>query len=163
MIDYSIAVRSAQPGLTADKVTVTKAYGQAQHGETINIPEFARHIASHGSTYSRADIAAILTLSVDCLREMLLEGKRVELGDLGHFKVGLRTEGAAQASEFTAQNIKKVVVIWTPGKLFNDLRSDARFNLVPLTKDQQEAVKKLKGQSTQGNDNTSAGGGMESE
>ena len=163
MIDYSISVRSAQPGLTADKVTVTKAYGVAQQGETMDLDEFSDHISKHGSVYSPGTIVGVLTEAVICLREQLLEGKKVELGKLGSFVVGLRTEGAAKASEFTAQNIKKVVVNWTPGKQFRNLRADAEFNVVASSKDQAAAVKKMRGLETQGNDNTSSGGGMESE
>ena len=41
----------------------------------MGIERFARHIADHGTTYSRADIMAILYMAVDCMREQLLEGK----------------------------------------------------------------------------------------
>ena len=54
----------------------------AQYTEVMNIERFARHIATHGSVYSRADISAILYMAVDCLRELLLEGKKIRLGDL---------------------------------------------------------------------------------
>ena len=43
------------------------------------IEKFAKHITSHGSVYSRADISAILYIAVDCMREMLLEGKKIRL------------------------------------------------------------------------------------
>ena len=45
-----------------------KAYAIAQYTEVMNIEKFARHIATHGCVYSRADISAILYMAVDCMR-----------------------------------------------------------------------------------------------
>ena len=51
-----------------------KAYACAQSTKKMDINQFAEHIATHGCVYSRADIAAILTMAVDCMRENLLDG-----------------------------------------------------------------------------------------
>ena len=71
MLNYSIAMRSNP----IDKGAPKKAYATSQYSEVMNINQFAEHIASHGSVYKRSDVAAILTMAVDCLREQLLEGK----------------------------------------------------------------------------------------
>ena len=89
MLNYSIAMRSNP----IDKGAPKKAYATSQYSEVMNINQFAEHIASHGSVYKRSDVAAILTMAVDCLREQLLEGKKVELGDLGFFYVRISGEG----------------------------------------------------------------------
>lgn len=111
-----------------------KAYATAQCSEVINLRKFSAHIASHGTAYSRADIAAILTMAVDCLKENLLEGKRIILGDLGTFYVSLQSDGAASLKEFTSANITAVNVNWTPGEDFVDLLSEAEFDPVPTRK-----------------------------
>ena len=49
----------------------------SQYTDVMTIEKFAKHITSHGSVYSRADISAILYMAVDCMREMLLEGKNL--------------------------------------------------------------------------------------
>ena len=64
---------------------VTNYFATAQYTEVMGIEKFARHIADHGTTYSRADIMAILYMAVDCMREQLLEGKKIRLGELGDF------------------------------------------------------------------------------
>ena len=51
---------------------VTNYFATAQYTEVMSIEKFARHIADHGTTYSRADIMAILYMAVDCMREQLL-------------------------------------------------------------------------------------------
>ena len=85
MINYSITARAVNPNLfeinqaktrinqakaegktpdTKDEAlvesVVTNYFATAQYTEVMGIEKFARHIADHGTTYSRADIMAIL-------------------------------------------------------------------------------------------------------
>ena len=135
----------------------------------MTIEKFAKHITSHGSVYSRADISAILYMAVDCMREMLLEGKKIRLGDLGDFSVLLSSKGAEDADKFTAQNITDVKVQWEPGQQFKTLRDDAEFNLVASRSAQAAVIKAIKEGKTNvdlnapttpegGGDGTSGGG-----
>ncbi|MGN1229799.1 MAG: HU family DNA-binding protein, partial [Prevotella sp.] len=126
------------------KTEVQKAYAIAQYTDVMNIEKFARHIASHGSVYSRADIAAILYLMVDCMREQLLEGKKIRLGDLGDFSLILTSRGADSADKFSAQNITGVNVVWEPGMEFKSLLADAEFNLVASRNAQAALLKAIK-------------------
>lgn len=77
-----------------------KAYACAQSTKKMDINQFAEHIATHGCVYSRADIAAILTMAVDCMRENLLDGVLIKLGDLGDFTPALKSIGAETAADF---------------------------------------------------------------
>jgi len=115
MINYSIVMRSVNANLLeinqaksrinqakkdgkepdkkdTDLVKTEKqnAFAISQYTDVMTIEKFAKHITSHGSVYSRADISAILYMAVDCMREMLLEGKKIRLGDLGDFSLLLR-------------------------------------------------------------------------
>src|SRR5574344_2748875 len=174
MINYSIVMRSVNANLfdinqakarikkaieegkqpqTADtelvKTEVQKAYAIAQYSEVMNIEKFAKHISTHGCVYSRADISAILYMAVDCMREQLLEGKKIRLGDLGDFSVNLSSKGAETADKFTAQNITGVNVMWDPGMEFKNLLADAEFNLVASRSAQAAVLKAIKsGQTT---------------
>ena len=148
MIDYSIAIMSAQPGTKKADITETKAYGTAQVREKLDLNKFAKHITDHGCSYDRGDVSAILTKAVDCLREMMLAGNKVTLGELGSFYPELQTRGATLAEDFTAANIEAVNVRWIPGKLFRDLRDEAEFQLVPTRLAQAEAEKVIKNQET---------------
>ena len=126
------------------KTEVQKAYAIAQYTDVMNIEKFARHISSHGSVYSRADISAILYLAVDCMREQLLEGKKIRLGDLGDFSINLTSKGADTADKFSAQNITGVNVVWEPGIEFKSLLADAEFNLVASRNAQAALLKAIK-------------------
>ena len=151
------------------KTEVLKAYAIAQYSDVMNIEKFARHISTHGCVYSRADISAILYLAVDCMREQLLEGKKIRLGDLGDFSINLSSKGADTAEKFSSQYITGVNVIWEPGMEFKSLLADAEFNLVASRSAQAALLKAIKaGQSVvditqpetpeDPDDNTSGGG-----
>ena len=169
MINYSIVMRSVNANLLeinqaksrinqakkdgkeldkkdTDLVKTEKqnAFAISQYTDVMTIEKFAKHITSHGSVYSRADISAILYMAVDCMREMLLEGKKIRLGDLGDFSLLLSSKGAETADKFTAQNITNVKVQWEPGQQFKNLLDDAEFNLVASRSAQAAVIKAIK-------------------
>ena len=169
MINYSITARAVNPNLfeinqaktrinqakaegkTPDPkdealvgTVVTNYFATAQYTEVMTIEKFARHIADHGTTYSRADIMAILYMAVDCMREQLLEGKKIRLGELGDFSVALSSKGAETAEKFSSQNIQRVAVCWEPGSEFRKLLADAEFNLVATRSAQAAVLKAIK-------------------
>ncbi len=141
MINYSTVMR----GNPSDAEAPKKAYASAQYSEVMDINEFAEHIASHGCVYKRADIVAILTMSVDCMREQLLAGQKIQLGDLGDFSIGISSTGAEKAQDYNpAIYIRRLNVNWTPGSRFQNLLEDATFNLVATRKAARQVVKALK-------------------
>ena len=169
MINYSIVMRSVNANLLeinqaksrinqakkdgkepekkdTDLVKTEKqnAFAISQYTDVMTIEKFAKHITSHGSVYSRADISAILYMAVDCMREMLLEGKKIRLGDLGDFSLLLASKGAETADKFTAQNITNVKVQWDPGQQFKNLLDDAEFNLVASRSAQAAVIKAIR-------------------
>ena len=169
MINYSITARAVNPNLfeinqaktrinqakaegkTPDpkdealvETVVTNYFATAQYTEVMTIEKFARHIADHGTTYSRADIMAILYMAVDCMREQLLEGKKIRLGEFGDFSLSLSSKGAETAEKFSSQNIQRVTVCWEPGSEFRNLLADAEFNLVATRSAQAAVLKAIK-------------------
>ena len=169
MINYSITARAVNPNLfeinqaktrinqakaegkqpdpkdeALVETVVTNYFATAQYTEVMGIEKFARHIADHGTTYSRADIMAILYMAVDCMREQLLEGKKIRLGELGDFSLSLSSKGAETAEKFSSQNIQRVTVCWEPGSEFRNLLADAEFNLVATRSAQAAVLKAIK-------------------
>ena len=146
------AVKAGETPDPADEALVAtekqNAYAIAQYADVMTIEKFAKHISTHGCAYSRADICAILYMAVDCMREQLLEGKKIRLGDLGDFSVSLTSKGAETAKAFTAQNITGVNVVWDCGQEFKNLLADAEFNLVASRSAQAAVLKAVKAGST---------------
>ena len=133
MINYSIIKRS----VNANLIEINQARSRINQAK------------KEGKTPQPADLAAILYLTVDCMREQLLEGKKIRLGDLGDFSVSLSSKGVEDPNAFNAQNITGVKVIWEPGAEFKSLRDDAEFNLVASRDAQAAVIKAIK----QGKDN----------
>ena len=148
MIPYSIMIMGTKPGTLKANIIQTKAYGTAQVNEVISFDDFCQHIADHNCPFSKGAIQGVITDAVSCIREMMLAGNKVYLGDLGEFHVELKTEGAVTTEDFGQDNIKAVNVRWTPGDNFKNLRQDATFKLVPRRRQQDDAVKVIKNEDT---------------
>ena len=71
-----------------------KWYAKAVQDRTIDFEDLVTLMSEHNSPYSRGVIHGVLTDMLDCVKELVLDGKSVRLGDLGLFSVGLKTTGA---------------------------------------------------------------------
>lgn len=140
MIKYSIVIMGTKPGTPKAQIQETKAYGAAQVNEILDFDAFCQHLADHNSPFSKGSIRGILTDAVACIREQMLAGNKVCLGDLGDFHVELATIGAKNTEDFTVNNIRDVNIRWTPGDKFRHLRQDATFQLVPHRSQQKSAI-----------------------
>ena len=78
------------------------------------------------------------------MREQLLDGKKIRLGDLGDFAVAISSTGVKDPAQFGAGNIKDVKVVWTAGQQFMNLMGDAEFNLVASRAAQAKVIKAVK-------------------
>ena len=122
MINYSTCMR----GNPTDKDAAKKAYAQRPVLTSNDTGQVLLPHCQPTDVYIRApDIQAILILAVDCLREQLLNGQQIQMGDLGVFSNSIRSLGAHSMAEFTVENITEVNVLWAPGVRFNNLRQDA--------------------------------------
>ncbi len=126
MINYSVFMLQNP----VDQDAAPKAYAKAQYSEVITFDKFVKHIANHNGVFTRGTVQGVITDMCECLVEMLLGGKKVMLGKLGNFSVSLSCEGAETLAGFTADNIKEVNILFTPGDDFENLRSQAEFNVV---------------------------------
>lgn len=145
-------IRTAQnAGTTPDAQDValvsseqSEYFAIAQVTEKMTVSDLTRHIAGHHCPYSYADVQAIILRTIDCVKEQLLEGKKVSLDGLGDFQVKLTSEGESDPSKFTPQNITDVKVVWNCGPELKHLRSEAEFREVAPRKAQAAALKAMK-------------------
>ena len=164
MIDYSLGLRPVNPG---DAESEKKVYASAQAREVLDIEDLADHIQEHGSPYTADIIVGVVRKVVSCIREQLLAGNKVGLGRLGSFYVTFSGEGVDDATEYNPQNqISDVNVRWERGKQFENLKSQATFNLVETREKQAAQRRALKaalndemGVTTDSGDDSGAGSG----
>ncbi len=130
MIDYAVTMMS-NPMRPEDP---RKAYAFLQSRATLSIDEIADHMVNHGCNYDRGDVIAILVKLVSCAKELMLDGYRIELGDLGKLYLTCQSEGAVDKEKFTRANIKAINVNFTSSKQFTDLIQKVSLHKVPTLK-----------------------------
>ena len=92
-----------------------KYYARAKSTETINLRRLASHIADHGSIYTNDVVHGVVIKMVSCIRELLLDSKKVKLDGLGTFYVTLNTKGEADSDKFTAAaNVENLHIRFLP-------------------------------------------------
>ena len=109
---------------------VEKAYAKNQVSEIWTLEKFAKHISDHNGVYSRGTVKGVISDMCECLVEQLLNGNKIQLGELGTFGISISSVGADSIEKFTAKNIKAVNILFAPGVDFENLLGRAEFNLV---------------------------------
>ena len=90
-----------------------KYYGKAVHLGIVDTDALAEIIQAN-CTVKKSDVLAVLTELVEVMTQKLQESYSVKLNGFGMFKVGIRTNGADTAEDFTNANIKGVKVNFLP-------------------------------------------------
>lgn len=145
MLDYSVALL----GNPLHDDDPKKAYAFLQTRATLSIDEIADHMVSHGCQYDRGDIIAILAKLVNCSKELMLDGYRIQFGDLGQFYLSCKSIGAASLKLFTRDNIRSINVNFAPSKQFEGLVNSASLHKVPTRKAVAAALEaQLNGETT---------------
>ena len=137
MIDYSVFMM----GNPMDVDAAQKAYAKAQVSEIMPFSQFVKHIADHNGVYSRGTVKGVLSDMCECLVEQLLNGNKIQLGELGTFGISISSEPAENLNDFSAKNIKEVNIVFAPGADFENLINRAKFNPVASRVVQNAALK----------------------
>ena len=98
MIDYSV-YKKMNP---MDAAAEPKAYAAAQMRENMSFSDFVNHIAGHNGVFSRGTVRGVLSDACLCIVEQLLNGNKVQLGELGDFWISLSSTGADSLESFSA-------------------------------------------------------------
>ena len=77
-----------------------KWYARLVSNETMDTDALCDHIAQHGSIYTPDVVKGVVEKFIQCIREQLLESKKVKLNGLGTFYLSISTGGANSAREF---------------------------------------------------------------
>ena len=137
MIDYSVYMMTP----TYSKDETPKAYAKNQVSEIWSLEKFAKHISDHNGVYSRGTVKGVISDMCECLVEQLLNGNKIQLGELGTFGISISSEGAESIEKFTAKNIKAVNILFSPGADFENLIGRAEFNPVASRVAQKATLK----------------------
>ena len=105
---YRKVMRTPQSGENAGKKLW---YATAVSDREMNFEDFVTHISEHNSPYSRGTIHGVLMDTLDCLKELILDGKSVRFSDLGMFSIGMTSRGEETREKVTAASVQGVHLI----------------------------------------------------
>ncbi len=128
-LKYRKVERTPQVGKDAGK---KKYYATAVQDRTMEFEDFVTHIAEHNSPYSRGTVHGVLMDTLDCLQELILDGKSVRFSDLGLFSLDMSSRGEETAAKVSAQSIEGVHLILrnTKGWSNAELKKKCRIELL---------------------------------
>ena len=82
-------------------VNYGKIYARAKNNKPIDIDGLAKHIAQHGSPYTKDVIIGVLSKIAGCIRELVLDGYPVKIADLCIFTPAVTTVPADDVEAFS--------------------------------------------------------------
>lgn len=143
-IKYSLGLHWVDPN---DTTKGKKVYPRIQYNQIITLDKLAHHIHTHGSPFNEAVIQGVLMEMVSCIHEHLVEGNRVQLGDLGSLQATLRSKGVDKPEDFDPEaHVEAIEVNWTPSEQFKDLKNEPgiEWEYTLTRKEMKEAKKQSK-------------------
>ena len=101
-----------------------KVYARIVSLKTMTYPELCKHMAEHNSVYGTDVCLGVANKLQSCILEQLMEGKKVQFGDLGTFYLSTHTTGADSEEEFNMANMRGIYLRFQPSRMdLNDLTS----------------------------------------
>lgn len=128
-----VSMKTRAKNAEGNYVEQTKWYGRTAPDRTVEFEDFVTHMSEHNSPYSRGVIHGVLTDMLDCLKEMVLDGKNVRFGDLGLFSLSIASEGAEKREDWTAAQVKGVRLIVRNTKTWSNAELRKKVSFRELT------------------------------
>lgn len=124
-LKYRKVTRTPQSGPNKNKQMY---YATAVTDREMNFEEFVTHISEHNSPYSRGTVHGVLMDTLDCLQELILDGKSVRLSDLGLFSIGMTSRAEDTKDKVSAASVEGVHLILRNTKTWSnaELRKKCR-------------------------------------
>ena len=127
-IKYSVRETTVKWG---DHAGEKRYSANLQTSGTISLDKFAEHMADHDCKYNKGDIYSVLLQMSKCIREFILDGYMVSLGDLGVISPRIKQKAATVREEYSAGNITDLYATLKIGPALINMRGEASFEYAP--------------------------------
>ena len=104
---------------------------RSKSGGLVPFDTLCATIADRG-TCIKGDIQAALDGLIFTMKQNLAEGRIVQLGEFGNFRMSIGGEGVEFSEDFSASMIERKKIIFTPGKQLNDMMKIMSFKSVGI-------------------------------
>ena len=94
-----------------------KWYGRVVSTKTMSYQELCKHMSEHNSVYGEDVCLGVANKLQNCMLEQLLEGKKVQFGELGTFYLSVKSTGTEKESDFNlGVNIQGLFLCFAPSR-----------------------------------------------
>ena len=100
-----------------DSKSYGKWYGRVATTKTMTYQELCKHMSEHNSVYGEDVCLGVANKLQNCMLEQLLEGKKVQFGELGVFYLSVKSTGANKEEDFNlGVNINGLFLCFAPSR-----------------------------------------------
>ena len=100
-----------------DSKSYGKWYGRVASTKTMTYQELCKHMSEHNSIYGEDVCLGVANKLQNCMLEQLLEGKKVQFGELGVFYLSVKSTGADEEKDFNlGVNINGLFLCFAPSR-----------------------------------------------
>lgn len=111
-----VFIKVSQNKIT-DSKSYGKWYGRVVSSKTMTYQELCKHMSEHNSVYGEDVCLGVANKLQNCMLEQLLEGKKVQFGELGVFYLSVKSSGAAEEKDFNlGVNINGLYLCFAPSR-----------------------------------------------
>jgi len=94
-----------------------KWYGRVIATKTMTYQQLCKHMSEHNSVYGEVVCLGVANKLQNCMLEQLLEGKKVQFGELGTFYLSVKSAGADKEDDFNlGANIQGLYLCFAPSR-----------------------------------------------
>ena len=94
-----------------------KWYGRVVSTKTMSYQELCKHMSEHNSVYGEDVCLGVANKLQNCMLEQLLEGKKVQFGELGTFYLSVKSTGANKEGDYNlGVNIQGLYLCFAPSR-----------------------------------------------
>jgi predicted histone-like DNA-binding protein len=139
-----------------------KWYGRVVSTKTMSYQELCKHMSEHNSVFGEDVCLGVANKLQNCMLEQLLEGKKVQFGELGVFYLSVKSSGADKEEDYNlGANINGLYLCFAPSRTdVNNLSSKMLKKKASFmnVKDLLSAAKSAASSSTPSGTDTPSGG-----
>ena len=100
-----------------DSKSYGKWYGRVATTKTMTYQELCKHMSEHNSIYGEDVCLGVANKLQNCMLEQLLEGKKVQFGELGVFYLSVKSTGTDNEKDFNlGVNIEGLFLCFAPSR-----------------------------------------------
>src|SRR5690554_7349152 len=124
-----VVIKTVERKNPQDLLAPPKYYTQAVGDGFVDLERLA-FLVSNQCTVREADCLAVLNALQHNVMDELSQGRIVQIGSLGNFQIGVRSEGVDDALTVTSNQVRSAHINYRPGKRLRKMLNTLDYKLI---------------------------------